>query len=91
MGPARATAPALFFGRGPVRGRAAAWKRARYGSRPKSGGSSSGNAAALAAVTRTQEIMVAVRPTFHSPALLAKQAANIDHITSGGARISTLL
>lgn len=40
-------------------------------------------AAALAAVTRRQEIMVAVRPTFHSPALLAKQAANIDHISGG--------
>jgi len=40
-------------------------------------------AAALAAVTHKQEIMVAVRPTFHSPALLAKQAANIDHIAGG--------
>lgn len=40
-------------------------------------------AAALAAVTRTQEIMVAVRPTFHQPALLAKQAANIDQISKG--------
>jgi dimethylsulfone monooxygenase len=40
-------------------------------------------AAALAAVTCKQEIMVAVRPTFHSPALLAKQAANIDHISQG--------
>ncbi|HEY9046462.1 MAG TPA: LLM class flavin-dependent oxidoreductase [Ohtaekwangia sp.] len=40
-------------------------------------------AAALAAVTSTLEIMVAVRPTFHSPALLAKQAANIDHISNG--------
>lgn len=40
-------------------------------------------AAALAAVTKKQEIMVAVRPTFHNPALLAKQAANIDHISSG--------
>lgn len=40
-------------------------------------------AAALAAVTETQEIMVAVRPTFHNPALLAKQAANIDHISKG--------
>ena len=40
-------------------------------------------AAALAAVTRTQEIMVAVRPTFHGPALLAKQAANIDNIAGG--------
>jgi FMNH2-dependent dimethyl sulfone monooxygenase len=27
--------------------------------------------------------MVAVRPTFHAPALLAKQAANIDHLSGG--------
>src|SRR6202043_1018987 len=40
-------------------------------------------AAALAAVTETLELMVAVRPTFHQPALLAKQAANIDHISNG--------
>ena len=40
-------------------------------------------AAALAAVTKTLEIMVAVRPTFHNPALLAKQAANIDRISGG--------
>src|SRR5262245_17377759 len=40
-------------------------------------------AAALAAVTEDLEIMVAVRPTFHNPALLAKQAANIDHISGG--------
>ena len=40
-------------------------------------------AAALAAVTETIEIMVAVRPTFHLPALLAKQASNIDHISNG--------
>jgi len=40
-------------------------------------------AAALAAVTRELELMVAVRPTFHLPALLAKQAANIDHISNG--------
>jgi FMNH2-dependent dimethyl sulfone monooxygenase len=40
-------------------------------------------AAALAAVTKSQELMVAVRPTFHSPALLAKSAANIDHISRG--------
>ncbi len=40
-------------------------------------------AAALAAVTSKLELMVAVRPTFHSPALLAKQAANIDHISKG--------
>ena len=40
-------------------------------------------AAALAAVTRRLEIMVAVRPTFHNPALLAKQAANIDRIAGG--------
>ncbi len=40
-------------------------------------------AAALAAVTHSLELMVAVRPTFHLPALLAKQAANIDHISGG--------
>jgi dimethylsulfone monooxygenase len=40
-------------------------------------------AAALAAVTSKLELMVAVRPTFHQPALLAKQAANIDHISGG--------
>jgi FMNH2-dependent dimethyl sulfone monooxygenase len=40
-------------------------------------------AAALAAVTHSLELMVAVRPTFHNPALLAKQAANIDHISNG--------
>jgi FMNH2-dependent dimethyl sulfone monooxygenase len=40
-------------------------------------------AAALAAVTERVEIMVAVRPTFHAPALLAKQAANIDGISGG--------
>jgi len=39
--------------------------------------------AALAAVTERLELMVAVRPTFHSPALLAKQASNIDHISNG--------
>lgn len=40
-------------------------------------------AAALAAVTNSIELMVAVRPTFHNPALLAKTAANIDHISNG--------
>lgn len=40
-------------------------------------------AAALAAVTRRLELMVAVRPTFHHPALFAKQAANIDRISQG--------
>ena len=40
-------------------------------------------AAALAAVTSSLELMVAVRPTFHNPALLAKQAANIDRIANG--------
>jgi len=40
-------------------------------------------AAALAAVTQRLELMVAVRPTFHLPALLAKQAANIDRISGG--------
>lgn len=39
--------------------------------------------AALAAVTERLELMVAVRPTFHTPALLAKQAANIDQISNG--------
>jgi dimethylsulfone monooxygenase len=40
-------------------------------------------AAALAAVTKTQELMVAVRPNFHQPALFAKAAANIDRISGG--------
>ena len=40
-------------------------------------------AAALAAVTHRLELMGAVRPTFHPPALLAKQAANLDHISNG--------
>ena len=40
-------------------------------------------AAALAAVTRTIELMVAVRPNFHQPALFAKAAANIDNIAGG--------
>jgi FMNH2-dependent dimethyl sulfone monooxygenase len=39
--------------------------------------------AALAAVTERLELMVAVRPTFHDPAILAKQAANIDQISGG--------
>ena len=41
-------------------------------------------AASLTAVTERLEFMVAVRPTFHNPALLAKQASNIDHIGGGG-------
>ncbi len=45
-------------------------------------------AAALAAVTERLELMVAVRPTFHSPALLAKQAANIDNICGTPGRLS---
>lgn len=40
-------------------------------------------AAALAAITERLELMVAVRPTFHNPALLAKTAANIDNIAGG--------
>lgn len=40
-------------------------------------------AAALAAVTSRLELMVAVRPTYHHPATLAKQAANIDRISNG--------
>lgn len=41
-------------------------------------------AAALTAVTEKLELMVAVRPTFHLPALLAKTAANVDGIGGGG-------
>ena len=40
-------------------------------------------AAALAAVTENLELMVAVRPNFHHPALFAKAAANIDRISGG--------
>ena len=40
-------------------------------------------AAALAALTTRIELMVAVRPNFHQPALFAKQAANIDNIAGG--------
>ena len=40
-------------------------------------------AAALAAVTERLELMVAVRPSFHPPAILAKQAATIDRISDG--------
>jgi FMNH2-dependent dimethyl sulfone monooxygenase len=40
-------------------------------------------AAALAAVTRNLELMVAVRPTMHHPSLLAKQVANLDRISGG--------
>jgi FMNH2-dependent dimethyl sulfone monooxygenase len=39
--------------------------------------------AALAAVTKKLELMIAVRPTFHNPALLAKQAACLDRISGG--------
>ena len=40
-------------------------------------------AAAVAAVTEKLELMVAVRPNFHQPALFAKAAANIDQISNG--------
>ncbi len=40
-------------------------------------------ASALAAVTERLEVMVAVRPTFHPPALLAKQVASLDHLSGG--------
>ncbi|RVT57809.1 LLM class flavin-dependent oxidoreductase [Niallia taxi] len=40
-------------------------------------------AAALAAVTEKIEIMTAIRPGFHNPAIAAKMAANIDHISNG--------
>jgi FMNH2-dependent dimethyl sulfone monooxygenase len=47
-------------------------------------------AAALAAVTERLEIMVAVRPTFHQPAPLAKHAANIDRISGGRLTINVV-
>ncbi|WHY72239.1 LLM class flavin-dependent oxidoreductase [Fictibacillus enclensis] len=40
-------------------------------------------AAGLAAVTEKIEIMTAVRPGFHNPAVTAKMAANIDQISGG--------
>ncbi|WP_442593643.1 LLM class flavin-dependent oxidoreductase [Neobacillus sp. D3-1R] len=40
-------------------------------------------AAALAAVTEKIEIMTAIRPGFHNPAIAAKMAANIDQISNG--------
>ena len=40
-------------------------------------------AAAVVAVTTQLEVMVAVRPTFHPPALLAKQAASLDRLSGG--------
>ncbi|TRZ38225.1 LLM class flavin-dependent oxidoreductase [Niallia circulans] len=40
-------------------------------------------AAALAAVTEKIEIMTAIRPGFHNPAVAAKMAANIDQISNG--------
>jgi dimethylsulfone monooxygenase len=40
-------------------------------------------AAALAAVTERLELMVAVRPSFHPPAIFAKKAATIDQISGG--------
>lgn len=43
-------------------------------------------AAALAAVTSRLELMVAVRPTFHAPAIFAKQAANLAQLS--GERLS---
>src|SRR5258708_3740507 len=57
------------------------WKEIRGGEAPSIDAWST--AAALAAVTERIELMVAVRPTFHLPALLAKQAANIDRISGG--------
>ena len=40
-------------------------------------------AAALAGVTEKLEIMAAIRPGYHLPAVTAKQAATIDHISHG--------
>lgn len=39
--------------------------------------------AAVAAVTETQEIMLAIRPGYHLPALAAKKSATIDEISGG--------
>jgi FMNH2-dependent dimethyl sulfone monooxygenase len=47
-------------------------------------------AAALAAVTERLELMVAVRPSFHPPAILAKQAANIDNISNGALALNVV-
>src|ERR1700761_8778079 len=44
-------------------------------------------AAALAAVTEKLELMVAVRPNFHQPALFAKQAANLERTAGGPLRL----
>ncbi len=40
-------------------------------------------AAMVAAVTERLELMVAVRPTFHNPAIFAKQAASLDQLSGG--------
>src|SRR2546426_9739937 len=40
-------------------------------------------AAALAPLTERLELMAAVRPNFRLPALVAKEAATIDHISNG--------
>jgi dimethylsulfone monooxygenase len=40
-------------------------------------------AAGLAAATEKLEIMTAIRPGFHNPAVTAKMAANIDQISNG--------
>lgn len=47
-------------------------------------------AAALAAVTEKIEIMTAVRPGFHNPAVAAKMAANIDRISNGRFTLSVV-
>jgi alkanesulfonate monooxygenase SsuD/methylene tetrahydromethanopterin reductase-like flavin-dependent oxidoreductase (luciferase family) len=41
-------------------------------------------------VTHSLELMIAVRPTFHNPALLAKQASNIDHISNGRVSLNVM-
>jgi dimethylsulfone monooxygenase len=40
-------------------------------------------ASAVAAVTERLELMVAVRPTFHNPAIFAKQSACLDQLSGG--------
>jgi FMNH2-dependent dimethyl sulfone monooxygenase len=47
-------------------------------------------AAPLAAVTQRLALMEAVRPTFHHPATLAKQAATIDRISNGRLSLSAV-
>ena len=62
-----------------------AYKTIRFGGIAKTVPSS---ASLVQAVTDRTELMVAVRPNFHHPALFAKAAANIDRISNGTAIMS---